>query len=317
VKDPQRYRIAAAFDRELARSPLPADLRAQAVHYALNSGDSYERQRPLKMLALVAALLAVAIVVTLMFAAHSLRSRQIVPANPIVPTNPIPIPKAGPPLAPGTYFLANPYLGNNPPLNCNRGCADYKRIIFTLPAGWAISNGLVYKHLNQPGEVAFSAWTVDQVYDDPCHWQGSTLSPLDIAYSSYDAATGRLIPAPHAGGLANQALRGPLPRALTPVTLASIGSGGSGPVIALRIDLSVPAGLDISTCDKGQFRSWTVWEVVDGADSHYAPGQLDAVYMVDVDRRALVIDASHMPATSATDLAELKAILASMIIDRG
>jgi hypothetical protein len=41
------------------------------------------------------------------------------------------------------------------------------------------------------------------------------------------------------------------------------------------------------------------------------------VYMVDVDRRLLVIDASHMPATSAADLAELKAILASMIIDRG
>jgi len=268
------------------------------------------------MLALVAALLAVAIVVTLVFAAHSLRSRLIVPANPIVPTNPLPIPKAGPPLAPGTYSLVNPYHGDNPPLNCG-GCADYKQIIFTLPAGWAISNGFVYKHLNQPGEVAFSAWTVDKVYDDPCHWQGSTLSPLDIAHSSYDAATNSLVAAPHAGGLANQALRGPLPRALTPVTLASIVGGVSGSVLALRIDLSVAAGLDISTCDKGQFRSWTVWEVVDGADSHYAPGQLDSVYMVDVDRRALVIDASHRPATSQADLAELKAILASMIIDRG
>jgi len=30
-----------------------------------------------------------------------------------------------------------------------------------------------------------------------------------------------------------------------------------------------------------------------------------------------VIDASHMPATSAADLAELIGILASMIIDRG
>lgn len=58
-------------------------------------------------------------------------------------------------------------------------------------------------------------------------------------------------------------------------------------------------------------------EVVDGADSHYAPGQLDAVYMVDVDRRTLVIDASHMPASTQADLAELKAILASMIIYRG
>ena len=303
MKDAQRDRIAAAFDRELARSPLPAELRAQAVHYALHRGDSYARQRPPKMLALVAALLAVAIVVTLIFAARSFHSRQVVPANPI------PLPKAGPPIAPGTYFLANPYSGNNPPLNCNRGCAVYQRIIFTLPAGWAISNGLVYKHLNQPGEVAFSAWTVDQVYADPCHWQGSALSPLDLAHGTYDDPSRGITLAPYYGGLANQALRGLLPRALTQVKL--------GGVNALRIDLSVPADLDISTCDKGEFRSWTVWEVVDGADSHYAPGQLDAVYMVDVDRRALVIDASHMPATSPADLAELKAILASMIIDRG
>jgi hypothetical protein len=39
--------------------------------------------------------------------------------------------------------------------------------------------------------------------------------------------------------------------------------------------------------------------------------------MVSVDRWPLVIDASHMPATSAADLGELEAILASMIIDRG
>ena len=261
------------------------------------------------MVTLVAALLAIAIVATLVFAARSLHSRQVAPANPVVPANPILLPKAGPPLAPGTYFLANPYSGNNPPLNCNRGCAVYQRIIFTLPAGWAISNGLVYKHLNQHDEVAFSAWTVDQVYADPCHWQGSALSPLDLAHGTYDDPSRGITLAPYYGGLANQALRGPLPRALTQVKL--------GGVNALRIDLSVPTDLDISTCDKGEFRSWTVWEVVDGADSHYAPGQLDAVYMVDVDRRPLVIDASHMPATSAADLAELKAILASMIIDRG
>ena len=310
MKDPQD-RIAAAFDRELARSPLPAELRAQAVHHALHSGDSYERQRPPKMLALLAALLAVAIVATLVLTARSLHSTHVVPANPV------PLPKAGA-LASGNYYLANPYLGDNPPLNCVHGCADYQRIYFTLPAGWATSNGLVYKHLNQPGEVAFSAWTVDQVYADPCHWQGSALSPLDITHWSYNAATGKAVLTPYEGGLANQALRGPLPRALTPVKLAFVDvSGASYPTDAWRIDLSVPAGLDISTCDKGQFRSWTEWEVTDGADSHYASGQLDSVYMINVDRRALVIDASHMPATSAADLAELKAILASMIIDRG
>lgn len=54
-----------------------------------------------------------------------------------------------------------------------------------------------------------------------------------------------------------------------------------------------------------------------GANSHYASGQLDSVYMVDVDRRPVVIDASHIPAASKADQAELQAIVTSMIIDRG
>jgi len=305
VKDPQRDRIAAAFDRELARSPLPPELRAQAVHGAAHDLNSYDRQGPPRMLVLVAALLAIAIVATLVFTARSLQSRQVVPANPG------PLPKSGA-LGPGTYFFVNP-----DPV-CAGGCSAYRWIYFTLPAGWATSNGLVYKNLNQPGEEAFSFWTVDQVYADPCHWQGSALSPLDINHMSYDQATRRYSLTPYVGGLANQALRGPLPRALNQITWAGVdATGGNYSTVAWRIDLSVPANLDISTCDKRQFRSWTEWHAADGANSHNAPGQLDTVYMVSVDRRPLVIDASHMPATSAADLAELKAILASMLIDRG
>jgi len=260
------------------------------------------------MAALVAALLAVAIVATLLLTARSLHSRQVVLANPVVTGIPVSLPKSGA-LAPGTYFLANPDT------SCAGGCSAYAGIYFTLPPGWASSKGLVYKHLNQPGEVAFSAWTVDQVYADPCDWQGSALSPLDLANHSH-AANGAIVLAPYDGGLANQAFRGPLPRALTPVKLTDLWAGQRGSVLALRIDLSVPAALDISTCDKGEFRSWTEWHS-NGANSHNAGGQLDSMYMVDVDRRPLVIDASHMPATSQADLAELKAILASMIIDRG
>lgn len=210
-------------------------------------------------------------------------------------TVPVPLPAAGA-IAPGTYFL--PHMGKS----------DFQRIIFTLPAGWATKNGLVYKHLGQSGEVAFSAWIPDQVYADPCHWQGSALSPLDLANHSHDTTRG-LILAPEDGGLANQALRGPHPRTLTQVILGS--------ELALRINLSVPAELDISTCDQGQFRSWTDSSAIGGANSYNAPGQLDAVYEVDLDRQALVIDASHMPASSEADLAELDAILGSMYIDRG
>jgi hypothetical protein len=237
----------------------------------------------------------------------------------------VPLPAEGA-LAPGTYSLANP--AHDDKGNCVMPCSDYRRFIFTLPAGWGTSDGLVYKHLNQPGEVAFSAWSVRDVYNDPCHWQSSGLSPIDIHQSGAIGATGTLVLAPYGGGLANQALRGPRPRALHQETMASVWSEVVGRVLVLRIDLSVPAELDISACDKGEFRSWPVsynGREVGAADllandtgnSHHASGQLDTVYMVDVDRWPLVIDASHMPATSRADLAELDAIVASMTIDLG
>lgn len=197
--------------------------------------------------------------------------------------------------APGTYFLPNPYLDSDPIRSCVRGCSDYQRIIFTLPDGWAFNDGLVYKARGGLHEVSFSVWTVDQIYVDPCHWQESRLTQLDMGP----------IP-PREGGLTNQ-----LGRHASEMTFVELGGQ-----IAWRIDLSVPADLDLATCDRGEFRSWTEWDVVGGANAHNAPGQIDVVYMVDVDRRALVIDASHMPRASEADLAELEAILASIVIDR-
>jgi hypothetical protein len=204
-------------------------------------------------------------------------------------------------LAPGTYTLAKP-AGWTP---------DYTQLIITLPTGWATSNGLVYKHLDQDDEVAFSVWSVNDVYDDPCNWQQSSLSELDLGGDQvhkdfHEVATGSSVPKPLNGGLANQLLR-------NASQMTSVELGG---VSALRIELSVPGWLDLAACDQGQFRSWNGWGTT-GADAnaHHTPGQIDVVYMVDVDRRALVIDASYKPATSPSDLAELEAILASMIVE--
>jgi hypothetical protein len=73
-----RNRIAAAFDRELARSPLPPGLRAQAVRATLDNRKELTRQRQPWALALVAALLAIAIVAAL---ALGLRALQSIPAR--------------------------------------------------------------------------------------------------------------------------------------------------------------------------------------------------------------------------------------------
>jgi hypothetical protein len=212
----------------------------------------------------------------------------------------------------GTYFLVNPYQDDDPVRDCAAGCADYQRVVFTLPAGWATSDGLVHKHLGRPGEVALSVWTPRQIYADPCHWEESALEELEI-----HTATGE----PHLGMDDQAALLNQVGRtASVPTTVAFVQTvlGARWPegVGALKIELAVDPELELAACDQAQFRSWTEWDVTDAANSHHAPGQVDVVYLVDVDRRTFVIDASHMPAATEADVAELEAVIASVIIDR-
>jgi len=66
----QRDRITAAFEQELARSPMPPALRAESVRAAVHQRRDLESQRQPWALALVAGLLAVAVVATLVFGAR-------------------------------------------------------------------------------------------------------------------------------------------------------------------------------------------------------------------------------------------------------
>ena len=218
-----------------------------------------------------------------------------------------PLPCAGA-IEAGTYVMPNPYADDDPVRDCDRGCSAYESLVVTLPDGWAITDGLLHKHLGQPDEMAISVWTVGGVYADPCHWADSALTELDLANHSHAPDGELILDTSSEGGLLNQ-----LGRSASAATIVPFG----GPYFSqptVRIELSVPPELDIATCDRGEFRSWTEWDVADGANSHHAPGQIDAVYMVDLDRRPLVLDASHMPETAPADLAELEEILASMRI---
>lgn len=206
-------------------------------------------------------------------------------------------------LQPGLYVMANPYLDDDPVRTCESGCSDYQRITLTMPAGWAVMDGLIYKHLDEPTEVAISVWTPGDIYLDPCRWQ---TSEVDSNPSDHTDTTNGEVLLDDRHPLLNQVGR----RAAEPT---NVTLGGQR---ALRIELSIAADLDIAGCDQGEFRSWTEWDVPGGANSHHAAGQVDVVYFVDVDRRTFFVDASHMPAASEADLAELQAILDSMVIDR-
>lgn len=191
-------------------------------------------------------------------------------------------------VAPGTYLW--PAGGVFP--------AD---ITFTIPSGWISRYGVPHKDRDGPAEMAFGNWIIANVYADPCQWQGSALDPavgptVDDLVAALAAQKGRAASPP------------------TDVTL--------GGYPAKRIELSVPADLDPATCDEGVMRTWVApgervdtWYSDDPeARSPLRSGQLNVVYIFDVNGGRLVVDTWHMPGTSAADLAELDAILASMRI---
>jgi hypothetical protein len=174
-----------------------------------------------------------------------------------------------------------------------------------MPDGWTVTDGLIATNRNEPNEVAFSMWTPDWVYADPCHWQttpviqGQDFGPFRVASADAQGMA----------KLANQAGRG----GSAPIEVTFGRQPNAAPVY--RIELSVP-DIDINACDQGEYRSWTTWQAPDRVNSHHVAGQIDIVYVVDLDRHAFLIDASHRVAATAQDLTELQAILDSIVIDR-
>lgn len=198
-------------------------------------------------------------------------------------------PGASDQVAPGTYVW-------------RAGAATPADITFTIPAGWMSRYGIPHKDRGGPGEVAFGNWIIANVYSDPCQWQGSLLDPA-VGATVDDLAT---------------ALVGQRYRRRGAPTPANVTLGGYP---AIRVELTIPTDLDPATCDDGVIRTWVAPgddpanASVDPANFGMHPGQLNVVYIVDVNGDRLVIDTWHMPGTSAADLAELDAILASMRIE--
>jgi hypothetical protein len=180
------------------------------------------------------------------------------------------------------------------------GGAGVEDITFTIPDGWISRFGVPHKDRDGPGEMAVGNWIIANVYADPCQWQGSLLDPA-VGPTVDDLATAMV------------AQKG---RDASPPTDVALG-GYPGK----RIELSLPANLDITTCDQGVVRFWVApgddganWFVNEPEARSPRAGQRNVAYILDVNGARQVIDTWHMPDTSAADLAELEAILASMRI---
>lgn len=193
-------------------------------------------------------------------------------------------------LAPGTYFIGD------------RCCVGPKGLYLTVPAGWETGDPIfVGKNaFDDPGvglfDILVGAHRVGNVYTGGCHWQGTALDP-PVGPTVDDLAT----------ALAAQG--GPSTPAPRDVTIG--GYPGK------KVELSLPADVDLATCDKENtypvFGRWSPHDAPHaGAPWTYGSGQRSTVYIVDVDGTRQVIDTMYLPGTSAANLAELEQIVASI-----
>ena len=153
-------------------------------------------------------------------------------------------------------------------------------------------------------EVLISPWwRARNLTADPCHWRsGGELDP-PVGPTADDLAT----------ALVEQAAG----NASAPTDVTVGGYPGK------RVELSLPVGLDIATCDGGEFYRW--WDEFGGMKGGWPPSgsgtavsqatrinQSNIVYILDVGDMRAVIDTLYTPDASEEDLAEAEQLIASM-----
>lgn len=167
------------------------------------------------------------------------------------------------------------------------------RATVTIPApGWFGGGGIIAREsVDPPAGAGMITFTGDlYVYGDPCTW--STTVPETPAATVDELAA----------ALAAQASRD----ASEPVDVTVGGYAGKS------ITLHVPDDADFSACDQGYFGSWGV----PGSDPtpyryHQGPGQVDEVWILDVNGVLTVIDTAYYEGTPAEQVEQLRDIVAS------
>jgi hypothetical protein len=129
------------------------------------------------------------------------------------------------------------------------------------------------------------------VYGDPCQWESTKprqpVTTVDEALAA----------------LSSQASRDPS----TPMDVAVDGYAGKA------ITLHVPDDAVFSDCDQGEFR--TLVEGPEAARFHQDPGQIDLLWVLDVNGELVIFDIAYHDGTPESILDEVAAIVESATLD--
>jgi hypothetical protein len=163
----------------------------------------------------------------------------------------------------------------------------FPNVLITVPAGWNTYQGFaVQSHADTPRHLALSLWNLVDVYINGCRWLGPMIHP-----------------GPTVDELAAVLAARPLRNATAPVAVSLGGYHGR------YLEWSVPLDIQFSDCDGAFFKSWTDAE---GDRYQQGPGQVDRLWILDVEGRRLVIDATYMPGATEQDRAELTKVVDSI-----
>jgi hypothetical protein len=176
----------------------------------------------------------------------------------------------------------------------------FPNVLITVPDGWSSYEGFAVLSLSgTPRELAVSVWNVVDVYTNGCHWLGPMIHP---------GAT--------VDELAAVLAARPLRNATAPVPVSLGGYQGK------YLEWSVPADIQFheesadhgfSDCDGSLFKSWN-----DAQGDRYqqGPGQVDRLWILDIEGHRLLIDATYMPGSTAQDRADLAQVVNSIAFKR-
>jgi hypothetical protein len=183
-------------------------------------------------------------------------------------------------------------------------------VTVNLPTGWATAGPNVYLKRASAGPVGLSigAYSIEHVNTFPCRW--TSLTYTDTAYPR--TAVGL--------ALALAAFWGQDPNQVpffSNSTIAPISSRPRPTAIgghpAWYVEVLTPSVLDFSQCDADQL---VLWESADGSVRYaLGPGEIDRLWVVDLDDAPVVIDAAMPLLAPPSDRAELQAIVDSVRIE--
>ena len=184
------------------------------------------------------------------------------------------------------------------------GSTDGPAATVTIPAsGWSGSegNGVLISRLTEdpPNGAAFIGPFYGElyVYGDPCHWSTSKPATPVATVDEFVAA-----------------ITAQRDREASEPDDVTIG-GYSG----VTLTLHVPDDADFSACDEGNFGSWKDASDADPGPSRHSqgPGQIDQLWILDVDGTLAVIDGGYYAGTPAELVDEMRTIIESTTFEFG